>query len=475
MLSGAGPSLDVHQALISSTTTLTSSLTTAVTGSRITFSATVEDSSTDAPIASGKVNFVAKAPRNIALGDVKLTQKGQATVSTARLTTPGDYLIRAQYTPTNSRISPSVAGIAVKVIPVPLNVPTVTTITTPANVAETGQHVPFVATVKDAGTGVDVHAGIVEPISGKVAFLTDSANPIVLGEANLGKNGQASLSTKMLRNAGPYQVIAAFLPADNYYAVSTSAPIPVTITPRTVNALTATSLQIVPPASVSGPRAVTNSIETGEPVTLNAVVQNTNSDLADGFVKFVTLSRHPIVLGEVPTSLFGQQVSFATAALKKVGTYQIEAKYVPNTNRFAQSSSPPTILTVTPLTAVAFRVTPDSPRGHPGRPVSFTVTALNRQRKPLTHYTGTVTFVSPTDSSMLLPRGVYVSLGLTPPPPQAIGLAAFLNNTYTFTPADLGTHVFVNGVTFNKGGAETLRVVQANNNKVFGQATFAIA
>ena len=37
------------------------------------------------------------------------------------------------------------------------------------------------------------------------------------------------------------------------------------------------------------------------------------------------------------------------------------------------------------------------------------------------------------------------------------------------------THHFVGGVTFNKGGAEILKVTQANNAKVFGKATFAIA
>ena len=56
----------------------------------------------------------------------------------------------------------------------------------------------------------------------------------------------------------------------------------VTITPRRVNAPTVTSLQ-----------AVANTIETGEPITLNATVENADSSLPDGVVKFVTVGPPP--------------------------------------------------------------------------------------------------------------------------------------------------------------------------------------
>ena len=72
-----------------------------------------------------------------------------------------------------------------------------------------GQNVPLIATVKDAGTGVDINAGKVEPMTGSVAFLTTGPNPIVLGEAKV-KNGQAVLSTSTLANIGSYQIIAEF-------------------------------------------------------------------------------------------------------------------------------------------------------------------------------------------------------------------------------------------------------------------------
>ena len=229
----------------------------------------------------------------------------------------------------------------------------------------------------------------------------------------------------MLKNAGPYQIIAEFLPANNYFAESTSAPIAVTITPTTVNAPTVTSLQ-----------AVTNSIETGEPIVLNATVQNADSSLANGVVEFVTVARHPVVSGQVPVGTFGQQVSLATFALQKVGTYQVEAKYLPNTNRFAESTSPPVTVTVTPLTAASFRVTPVVRHGHLGKPLSFTVTALNAQKQPLTNYTGTVVFTSPTDSWTIFPKHEYATLGLIGAAGRVTLLATFNPSAYTFTPAD---------------------------------------
>ena len=58
--------------------------------------------------------------------------------------------------------------------------------------AEAGQYVPLVATVKDAGTGDAVDAGKVEPMTGTVAFVTDSPDPVVLGEVKLNKTDKPS-------------------------------------------------------------------------------------------------------------------------------------------------------------------------------------------------------------------------------------------------------------------------------------------
>jgi hypothetical protein len=207
---------------------------------------------------------------------------------------------------------------------------------------------------------------------------------------------------------------------------------------------------------------------------LNATVQNTDSTLADGVVKFVTVARHPVVLGQMSAAAFGQQISFGTYGLDQVGTHQIVAKYLPNSNRFAESFSAPITIAVTPLTAVAFRVTPVVRHGKLNKPLSFAVTALNVHHQPLTNYTGTVVFTSPTDSFSILPKGVYTSFNLTPSAPPTTGLATFPTPQYTFTTADHGSHTFLGAVIFGKGGAENIQVTQANNPKVFGRTTFSI-
>jgi Bacterial Ig-like domain (group 3) len=342
---------------------------------------------------------------------------------------------------------------------VPLNVPTATSVQTGATKAEVGQYVPLVATVKYAGTGQSNG----QPITGSVAFVTQSPNPIVLGEAKLNNHDQASLATNLIRTAGPYQINAEFLPANNYYAESSSAPVAVTINPATVNAPTVTSLQ-----------TSTSRVETGEPLSFTAAVQNADSSLADGVVEIETVARHPVVLGALNVGAFGQQINFTSFALQRVGTYKVEAVYVPSTNRFAKSISPPITVTVAPLTAASFRVTPIVRHGHLGTPLGFTVTAVNAQNQPVTNYTGTIVFSSPTDSWTIFPKSVYASLGLSEPPAQSTGLASFNPQAYTFTTADHGSHTFVNAVAFGKGGAESLEVTQANNAKVSGKTVFAI-
>jgi Bacterial Ig-like domain (group 3) len=343
------------------------------------------------------------------------------------------------------------------------NVPTITTLTSTATSAEVGQYVPLTATVMNAGLASEGKAATVQPTKGRVEFLTDSPNPIILGKARLSATGKASFATNKLNDLGPYQIEAEYLPANKFFASSTSAPISVTITPQTLNAPTVTSLQVVQSA-----------IETGEPVTLNATVQNASSSVPDGIVKFTTVSAHPIALGSVAVTSFGTQVSFGTYKLPKVGVDQIQAKYVPNTNRFAESFSAPVTVAVTPLTVASFRVTPVIRHGKLNKPVSFEVTALNSHGQPMTNYTGTVAFTSPTDSSVTFPPAFYTNLHISASPPQTTGLATFTPQAYTFTTADQGSHTFFGAASFGKAGAETIKVSQANDPKVSGRATFAI-
>jgi hypothetical protein len=493
LMSGTSASLAASQAQVSSITVLQTSLKTAVTGSKVTFSASVENASTNAPITSGKVDFVVQAPQKIVLGEVSVDKQGQASVSTDLLTKIANYQVEAKYTPSKHMFAASVAApVSVKVIPLPLQVPTTITVESGAPIAETGQFVPLVAALKDAGTGNQVNAGRVATISGTVEFLTDSPRPIILSKVPLNLNlnqttsalsstllsivgvtstqatinvkDAVSISTNKLKEIGPNQIEAKFLPANKEFTASTSAPETVTITHKTHDDPTVTTVT-----------TATNRVETGEAVALNMTVQDANSSLAGGTVKFTTVSPHPVLLAKVAVNAFDQPVSLATNKLQIVGTYQIEASYTPDTTRFAKSTSAPVTIAVTPLTAASFRVTPTVRHEHLNEPVTFQVTALDAQGQPLTNYTGTVALTSPTDSWTVFPTSVYESLAIGAPSPQSTGLATFTTQNYTFTAADQGTHTFVGGVTFEKGGAEVLQVSQANDAKVHGQTTIWIS
>ncbi len=63
-----------------------------------------------------------------------------------------------------------------------------------------------------------------------------------------------------------------------------------------------------------------------------------------------------------------------------------------------------------------------------------------QRKQPLTNYTGTVVFSSPTDSWTIFPKHEYATLGLTEPPAESTLLATFNPSAYTFTTADAGSH-----------------------------------
>ena len=80
-------------ALASSTTVLIDSSPTAVTGSRIIFTATVDSASNDLPITAGTVKFVAESPQQTVLGTDSLDKQGQASIATSAFTKIGNYQV----------------------------------------------------------------------------------------------------------------------------------------------------------------------------------------------------------------------------------------------------------------------------------------------------------------------------------------------------------------------------------------------
>jgi hypothetical protein len=493
LLSAAGASGAASGATVTSYTFLNTTLTTAVSGAETSFNAIVINLANDNTLSSGKVEFVATGgPRPIVLGTDNVNSQGIATLTTNLLTKLGTYSVEADYIPPNSKITKSSASVSVNVIRQPLHVPTDVVLQTSAPRAQSGQSVPLVATVENAGTGNQVHTGSVEPISGVVTFYTKSPHPIVLGQVSFDQSktttssssitaalqsifglsnaqsvkvGQSGgfISTNKLTAVGTYQILALFVPNNDDYTASTSAVATVKISPATRNAPTVTFLQ-----------TPTSTVESGEDIALDVTVHNASSSLAGGTVKLITVGPHPVVLGSVAVGAFDQQINFTTTGLQKPGTYQVRALYLPKSNRFGPSLSAPVTVTVTPLTAASFRVRPVVGFGQVKEPLSFTLTALDVHGQRLTNYTGTVVINSPTDSPLNLSAATYVALHIAPPSPDAPGLAQINPSSYTFTTADQGSHTFLDSVTFGKAGPESLQVIQANNSKVRGRTTFAI-
>ena len=241
---------------------------------------------------------------------------------------------------------------------------------------------------------------------------------------------------------------------------------------RVVLSAAASNLQ-VPTSTVLAVSQTT--IEKSQELTLVATVDNASHPVpvTTGKVKFVVQSPTRESLGAVKLNKSGE-AGITTSKLDKIGIYQVTAQYIPSGTGFAPSSASPVQVTVNPLVVTSFLIAPQTRIGHLGTPFTLTVTALNAQKQPVTNFTGTIEFSSPTDSWTTFPQPVYKSLHIQPPSPLTAGLAMIATPSYTFTPADHGTHTFPAQVEFEKGGAETLKVVQATNPKVSGITTFSI-
>jgi hypothetical protein len=229
-------------------------------------------------------------------------------------------------------------------------------------------------------------------------------------------------------------------------------------------------------ATITTLHVSTTTAEQGAFVPLTASVENarTGAPVSYGVVRFVLQGSGHEVLGTTRLNKKGQTY-FNKGDLERLGVAQITAEYIPTSSHFATSQSAPTGVTVVPATVTSFGITSYLYRGHPGKPISFTVTALGPNHKPVTNFTGTIQISSPTDDQTIYPPHFYASLGISAPTPITTDLAVIPHTTYTFSPADHGSHTFISGITFNKGGAQVLLVTQTNNNTVYGSAKYGIA
>ena len=168
-----------------------------------------------------------------------------------------------------------------------------------------------------------------------------------------------------------------------------------------------------------------------------------------GNVRFFETGQNPTDLGMTHINKLGEAI-IATSRLSVGGPVNIEAEYIPNVRQFTPSSTTMNV-TVSSSTVTSFRITAPQHFGSPGTPVTFSVIALDHQDQPVANYTGTISLFSPTDHQ-----------------------SKFSTKQYTFTTADQGIHNFPDGVTFHKGGSETLEVDQVSNTQIRGKTNFGI-
>jgi hypothetical protein len=195
----------------------------------------------------------------------------------------------------------------------------------------------------------------------------------------------------------------------------------------------------------------TMATATGNRVELTATVHTAGKDrlVGSGRVRFSVASPTPEVLGAANVNRLGV-ATITTSRLNNGESQDIQAQFVPAGKVF-KTSYGSVVVTVTPPTVTSFRISAPRFYGAPGTPITYSVTALNRAGQPMTDYTGTINIYSPTDHA-----------------------AQFPAKQFTFTTADQGTHVFTDGVTFHKGGAEVLKVTQVNDTQILGTAKFGI-
>jgi hypothetical protein len=209
-----------------------------------------------------------------------------------------------------------------------------------------------------------------------------------------------------------------------------------------------------PPAAIATSTLVQSKVRStasGPQVSLSASVLTTKTHqvVSAGRVRFSVLSTSPIGLGATGLNHLGQ-ARIQTHKLQQEGSYLVQAQFIPSGSLYAGSAGTITI-DVSPPQVTSLKISTVHFFGAPGTPLTFAVTALDRQNHPVTDYTGTITLSSPTDHA-----------------------ANFPTKSYTFTAANQGTYTFDDGVTFDKGGAERLKVAQVNNTRIKGLATFGI-
>jgi|GEM_PF-1061545 len=323
--------MNANPAVISTTTTLSSSASNISENSPVTLTATVQQASgTTTP--TGSVTFYNGAT---ALGTASLTA-GTASLSTSSLPV-GSNSVTAVYAGTSTFNASTSSAITVNVNSA--TVSTTTTLTTSAASIPQNSPVTLTATVKPA-SGTSMPAGTITFYNGATS----------LGSATL-SSGAATLSTSSLP-VGTDSITAAYSGATNFNA-STSAAVSVSVNAAVVS--TTTTL-------TSSPSTITQTSS----ITLSATVKQASG--ATTPTGTVTFYNGTVSLGSA--TLSSGMASISTSALP-AGTDSVTAAYSGAVAFNASSSNivtitvnppaPSAVNTVTTLTPSATSITQNSP------------------------------------------------------------------------------------------------------------------
>jgi Bacterial Ig-like domain (group 3)/FG-GAP-like repeat len=275
---------------IATTTTLTPSATTAVSGASITFTATVTPASGTA-VPTGTVTF---SDSGTAIGTGTLDPTGKATFSITALAI-GSHSITASYggATTPTAFSNSASSTVSVTITNPPIISTTTALTASATTATSGTSITFTAAVTPA-------SGSATP-TGTITFNDGST---ALGTGTLDGTGKATLATTAL-TVGSHTITAAYGGATAFDA-STSTGVAITITATTPDftlSLSPTSASVARGATVGSMLTITGGANqsytltcTGAPANSNCSVGsalalangNTSATIAVVFNAFVT-------------------------------------------------------------------------------------------------------------------------------------------------------------------------------------------
>jgi sugar lactone lactonase YvrE len=414
----------------STTTSLTSNPNPSGFGQNVIFTATVTTGAGTGALA-GNVTFSIDGTNTILCANpVAVNAGGLATCSTAALTV-GIHKVIASYGSDPNHLPSTSQTLDQTVIE-----GTITTLTSSKNPSALGQNVTFIATVS-----VPTGGGSVAP-DGTVIFY-DGAS--ILGTQTLGPGGVASLSTAALTN-GVHTITADYEGDASNNIQGSSA---------------ALAQDVLAPSGITISSAP-NPSTYGIPVVFTISVPSTGNLAATGTVNILDGSTQ---IGTVSLAGSPAAATFTTSTLA-VGSHQITAAYLGDTNYGAGTSAPITQVVTQVQTTTTLTAAPNP--GFAGGPVALTATVAPVQG--VATPTGLVVF---TSGGVTLGSAALTATGTATINP-VFNVGAFsIVATYTGTTNDAGSASAPLALTIQIATTQTVVVASPSPGIVDSPETFS--